>query len=463
MPDDYDVIVIGGGAAGENVAGRTAEGGLHAVLIESELVGGECSYWACMPSKALLRPGEALRAVRRVPGARAAVTGEIDVGEALARRDTLVSNWDDEAQVQWVQSVGAGLVRGHARIVGERTVEVETGGETRTLTARRAVVVATGSSATVPPIEGLRDAHPWDSRTITSAKEVPESLLVLGGGVVGVEMAQAWRSLGVRAITIVEMADRLLPMEEPFVGPELEQAFHEQGIKALTGRKAVSVHREATDAPVTATLDDGTEVTADEIAVAVGRRPRTEEIGAETVGLRAGDSVDVDDQLRATAVPGGWLYAVGDVAGRHFLTHMGKYQARLAADHILGREVEAYADHRAISRVVFTDPQVAAVGLTEQQARDQGLNVRTVSYGTGKVAGAVTQGEGVSGTSHLVINEDQRTVIGATFTGPGVGELLHAATIAIVTEAPLDRLWHAVPAFPTVSEVWLRLMETYGL
>jgi dihydrolipoamide dehydrogenase len=466
VSERFDVVVVGGGPAGETIAGRCADGGLSVALVERELVGGECSYWGCIPSKTLIRPGDALAAVQRVPGAAEAVTGAIDVAAALARRDYMTSSWSDEGQLPWLEGKDIALVRGHGRLAGTRHVVVEAhDGSTQSLDAGRAVVIATGTAATIPPIEGLRDVNPWDNRSVTEVKEIPRRLLVLGGGAVGVEMAQACKRLGSEAVTIVESNARLLANEEPFAGEELQAAFIAEGITVITGTRLTGARRDGSDGPVVATLGDGRRLTGDEILVAVGRRPSTADLGLDTVGLgaQAGRYLDVDDHFRVAGVDDGWLYSVGDSNGRALLTHMGKYQARLCADVILGHDVVDVADHGIVPRVTFTDPQVCAVGFTEATARERGIDVRVVTYPTGDVAGAYTLGAGITGTSQLVVDESRQVVVGATFTGPGLQELLHSATIAIAGEVPLHRLWHAVPAFPTVSEVWLRLLEAYGL
>ena len=460
MSDVFDMVVIGGGPAGENVVGRCAAGGLSVALVERELVGGECSYWGCIPSKTLIRPGDVVAAARRVPGAAEAVNGQIDAAAAFGQRDYMTSSWSDDGQVRWLEEIGATLVRGHGRLAGERVVEVTTGDTTRRLEARRAVVLATGTGPLLPPIPGLDEVMAWTNRDATEASAAPPRLLVLGGGAVGVELAQAYSRLG-SEVTLVEGGPQLLGREEPFAGEEVRGAFEGEGITVLLDSRAAAASRE--DGVVTVTLEDGRELQGEELLVGVGRRPSTSDLGLETVGLTPGGIVEVDDTLRAVGVPGGWLYAIGDVNGRAPLTHMGKYHGRLAADAILGKEVRAIADGLALPRVTFTDPQVAAVGLTEAQARERGIEVRTVEYGTGDVAGAYTRGNGIKGTSKLVVDEPRGVVVGATFTGPDVQELLHSATVAIVGEVPLETLWHAVPSFPTVSEVWLRLLETYGL
>ena len=288
---------------------------------------------------------------------------------------------------------------------------------------------------------------------------MPERLIILGGGVVGAEMAQAWRSLG-SEVTVVEMQDRLLPIEEPAAGEYVAKAFAQKGIDVRTGQGVTKVSRDG--GTVTATLADGSTVEGTEIVVAVGRSANTRDIGLEAVGLTPGRYIDVDDHLVADGVSGGWLYAVGDVNRRSLLTHMGKYQARIAGDHILGKDVTSWADTIGSPRVVFTDPQVAATGLTEQQARERGVNVRVVTYPYG-ASGGRNAWRGHRRRVRVGGRRDRRTLVGATFVGPGAGELIHAATIAIVGEVTLDRMWHAVPSFPTVSEFWLRFLEIYGL
>ena len=447
---EFDVVVIGAGAPGEVVAGRLGENGVSVAIVEERLVGGECSFYACMPSKALLRPGELAAEARRVPGV---AVGELDVTAVLARRDEVVHDLDDTSMVPWLEDRGVTLVRGHGRLDGERRVRV---GE-EVLVARRAVVLASGSSATIPPVPGLAEARPWTNVEATTAKQVPGRLFVLGGGVVGVEMAQAWSSVGSR-VTLVHRGDRLLEREEPFAGEQVGDALRAAGVDV---RLRTSVSEASRNGSVRLGLDDGDVVETDELLVAIGRTPRTSDVGLETVGLESSGYVRVDDSLR---VPGrDWLYAVGDVNGRALLTHMGKYQARLAADAILGKDVKLRSDGGASPRVIFTDPQVGAVGLTLAAAEEAGLRVRAVDVDTSGNAGGSFVGRGAPGTARLVVDEERRVVVGATITGAEVAEALHAATIAVVGEVPLDDLWHAVPAFPTRSELWLRLLEAYGL
>ncbi len=471
---DFDVIVLGAGPIGQNAAERARAAGLHVAIVERELVGGECSYWACVPSKALLRPVIALADARRVDGAREAVTGSISAEGVFGRRNRYVTDWDDSGQADWVSGIGATLIRGHGRLDGPHRVVITTGADERVaLTARHAVVVCTGSRPALPDLPGMAEAKPWTNRRATDSSEVPERLAVVGAGGVGVEMVTAWQGLGSQ-VTLLSRGSGLLPRMEPFVGELIGRGLVDAGVDVRVG-VSVRTLRRPDDTGVVLELDDGSELTVNEVLFATGRAPLTDDIGLETVGLEPGSWLEVDDTcLVRGAVEDGWLYAAGDVNHRALLTHQGKYQGRIAGAAIGARaagnplDTEPWgahattADHCAVPQAFFTDPEAAAVGLTARQAEDAGYRVRVVDIEIGDVVmGAKLYADGYTGRARMVVDQESGRLLGVTMVGPGVTELLHSATIAVAGQVTVDRLWHAVPCFPTISELWLRLLEAY--
>ncbi|MGO4342893.1 dihydrolipoyl dehydrogenase family protein [Pedococcus sp. 2YAF34] len=468
QPLEFDVVVVGAGPVGENAADRAHKAGLTVAIVEKHLVGGECSFYACSPSKALLRPVHATRASQRVQGSEGA---HLDPKGVLARRDAWINHLDDSGQVGWLDHVGITLLRGEGRLTGELALEVDG----RAVRARKAVVLATGTAPTVPPIPGLQGARPWTNREATTSRRIPKRLAVLGGGVVACELAQVYAALG-STVTIIEQAPGLLGRHEEFAGTAVKEALERDGVDVRVDTAAESVSRLGPSGEVTVHLEGGAKVVADELLVAVGRTPATKDLGVEAVGGKLTDAgyVAVNARMEVEGAGGDtpWLYAVGDVNGIALLTHMGKYQARACGDLIgaraAGREPDAdrttpWADDLGAPQVVFTDPEVAAAGLTEAEARERGLRIRVVDLPMDSAAGSGLQAEGYQGQARIVVDEDAGVLVGATFVGQDVAELVHAGTVAIVGKVPLTTLWHAVPSYPTMSEIWLRLLEEYGL
>ena len=441
MADRYDAVVIGAGPAGEVCAGELSDGGMKVAIVERELVAGECSYWACIPTKTLLRPGEAVWQAREAPGAAEAVNGSIDTKAAFGWRNFMTSDWSDAGQVSWLESMNIDLYRGEGRIDGKGRVVV---GDDTLETDR--IVVATGSAPSIPPIDGLRDADGvWTNREATEMQDLPESVIVLGAGPVGTELAQILHRFGSR-VTLIEGMSQPLSRENKAAGLALEDALRAEGIDVRCGTRASKVTRG--DNTYTVELEDGGSVTAEKLLVATGRKPRVDGIGLDTVEVTVDEKggLVVDDQLRA----GDGVWAIGDTTGISLFTHVGKYQARVCAAAMLGKP--ARADYRAIPRVVFTDPQVAAVGATDgpQTGTAQLSGVARTSTFTRQYA---------EKPGFLTLVSDGQKLTGAYAVGPEAGEWLGQATLAIKAEVPLDVLRDTIQPFPSFSEAFMNALK----
>jgi pyruvate/2-oxoglutarate dehydrogenase complex dihydrolipoamide dehydrogenase (E3) component len=474
--DTFDVIVIGSGQAGRNLAARTAEGGLSTLIVEEELFGGDCPFWACIPSKAMLRPNETLEVGRGMNGSKQLIdTGKtVDVDAVFTRRDGFVQMWDDTFIVDLSLSQKCSIVRGSATLTDVKRVEVKNvNGERITITANNAVVLSTGSDALIPTIPGLADIHYWTPRHATSTNTVPEDLLILGGGAVGTEMATVFLSLGSK-VTILGSNESLLPKFEPEAGRRVAAALTAKGAKVVIGASVTSFEKTASG--FIAKLSTGETIPGQIVLISTGRKPRSYGIGLEAVGLDP-NALKVDDSLSVTGTKDHWLYAIGDVNGRNPVTHMAVYQARAAALTILARaqnipnvepkpwsKYAATADHETFPQVVFTDPNVASVGLTVQDAKNKGLNIKeAVAPGGFQFPGAWVHAEhNYDGWAQWVIDTDRNVLVGATIIGREAVDLLHASTVAIVGEIPVEKLWHAVPSFPTMSEIYVALLKASG-
>ena len=454
-PQEFDVIVLGAGPVGETLAGKVAAEGLRTAIVEHDLVGGDCAYYACKPSKALLRPIEVAANTQQLQGLD---SSQVLPDALISRRDALVSNYDDSGQKQTLEAAGITVVRGHGRLHGERTVEVHgSDGTTQTLRADRAVVITTGTTANIPPVfEGV---PVWDSQDATAVQEVPERLLIIGGGPVACEAATWMNALGSQ-VTMLIRGGTLLSGFEPMASELLADQLEAAGVEIRFHTETTQAYRpdgmdqglgKRKGGPISIRTNQGENLEADELLLATGRRPALEAINLDSVGLSA------DDVLEQHTPE--WLHALGDASGKHKLTHMGKYQARMLAKQLLGQPVPAPALEPPTTQVVFTDPQVAFVGLTEEATIEAGYDVITAEADFADVVGATLLRDDVVGKAKLVVDQATERLLGATLVGPETGEMLHAATIAITAQVPVSTLQHAIPVFPTASEIWLGLLE----
>jgi dihydrolipoamide dehydrogenase len=462
---DFDVIVVGGGVGGVAAVRKLASVGLSVALVEDRLVGGECHYWGCNPSKTLLRPIEVFNLAKAVPGVRETIScARLDAAAVFAKRDELIEHLSDQDRTASLQQAGVAVFHGFGRLSGERTVRVAYAvGDTTeaVLTARHAVVVATGTRPNVPEVPGLAQARPWTNRDLTTMTKVPPRALVVGGGPVGVEFSTILTGLG-SAVTLLVRENALLPNCEPEARELVAQSLRSKGVTIHFDTQLSAVARPVPGGPVSATFD-GQTIEVDEVVLAAGRLTNTDNIGLETLGLPGGGIVSVNDHLQAVGVSGGWLYALGDTTGRARLSHISTYHGRVVADiitaRVAGRELSEHEltvrDAGSLAQVIHTDPQVAWAGRTESQARAEGFAVRTrtADY-PGAVSFLALYRDGFHGWAKLVINDETNTLLGATFVGPQFSELVQAATLAIVAKVPVSLLRHAVAPHPTVNQVW---------
>ncbi len=452
MAEHYDVVILGMGPGGEVAAGRLLKAGKSVAIVERELIGGECAYWACIPSKILLRPPEVRGEASRAFGT---TTPTLDPKGVFDYRDFMIRNLDDSGQVEGYEDKGATVVKAAGRLAGPGRVEADG----RTLEAEH-VVVATGSSANVLPIEGIEDVPYWTNREATTTREVPERAVIVGGGPNGIETAQWLSRLG-SEVTVVEHSEGLIDREDPRVGETIREILEDEGIGVRTSRKVEKARKEDGEGTVV-TLDDGEEIGCDVVVLTAGRTPRVEDIGLESVGVEPEKTgLAVDERCRVVGAPEG-LWAVGDVTGVLLFTHVAQYQGRVVADNILGTDRTAL--YRGIPRVVFSDPEIAATGLTEEEARQEGIDVAAVDVDLTKVAARPwTYEENPRGRMGLVADRGRGVLVGAWIVSPQAGEWIHYVAAAVREGTPLERLLDTVAQFPTFSGAFIEAIEMLDL